>query len=134
MYLDYYKSLKHQIQREVRRLHTNYISSIITPLGTHNKKFWSYIKNLRKDTCNIPSLFVNGNEVLENQAKTEVLNDHFQPVFIKEDTSRLPSKGPSPYQPLDDFVVTTAGIDNLLVGLDVHKASGPDHISARVLK
>ena len=134
MYLDHYKSLKHQIQREVRRLHSNYINSIITPLGTHNKKFWSYIKNLKKDTCNIPSLFVNGSEVLENQAKTEVFNDHFQSVFTKEDTSRLPSKGPSPYQPLDDFVVTTAGIDNLLVGLDVHKASGPDHISARVLK
>ena len=96
MYLDHYKSLKHQIQREVRRLHSNYINSIITPLGIHNKKFWSYIKNLKKDTCNIPSLFVNGSEVLENQAKTEVFNDHFQSDFTREDTSRLPSKDQVP--------------------------------------
>ena len=35
---------------------------------------------------------------------------------------------------MGDINVTTSGIINLLQNLDVHKTSGPDEISARLLK
>jgi len=35
---------------------------------------------------------------------------------------------------MPDISITTAGILNLLQNLDVHKASGPDQVSSRVLK
>ena len=35
---------------------------------------------------------------------------------------------------MPDISITTAGILKLLQNLDIHKASGPDQVSARVLK
>ena len=46
----------------------------------------------------------------------------------------LPDKGPSPHPTMPDFNITISGIKKLLHNLNVHKATGPDEISARVLK
>ena len=62
------------------------------------------------------------------------MNTQFQSVFTKEHSGPLPDKGPSPHPIMPDISITTAGILNLLQNLDIHKASGPDQVSARVLK
>ena len=46
----------------------------------------------------------------------------------------MPDKGPSPHLIMPDINITAAGILNLLQNLDVHKASGPDQVSSRILK
>ena len=45
-----------------------------------------------------------------------------------------PEKGPSPYPLMPDIIITTSDITNLLRGLNIHKASGPDQISTNFLK
>ena len=45
-----------------------------------------------------------------------------------------PNKGPSPYPTMPDITITSQGIENLLNGLKTYKASGPDAISATILK
>ena len=62
------------------------------------------------------------------------MNTRFQLVFTKEHSGPLTDKDPSPHPIMPDISITTAGILNLLQNLDIHKASGPDQVSARVLK
>ena len=53
-YCEHYKSLKHTIQKEIRKSHQQYINTLISTENENdtyshsNKKLWSYIKNLRK--------------------------------------------------------------------------------------
>ena len=119
-----------------------YINDLITPPSecdhnqpsTNLKKFWTFIKSLRKDNCNIQSLKLNDSVVTDGMDKAEVLNSYFQSIFTNELDTELPNKGPSPYPSMSNIDVTIQGIAKLLNGLNVHKASGPDLISTRFLK
>ena len=46
----------------------------------------------------------------------------------------LPDKGPSPHPTMPKISITISGIRKLLQNLDIHKAMGPDQISAEILK
>ena len=52
----------------------------------------------------------------------------------KETDSEIPSKGTSPFTAMGEITVDPKGVLKLLNGLKVHKAPGPDGLSARVLK
>ena len=137
-----YKSLKHTIQREIRSSHQRYVSSLIStgneegqqPYHRNNKKLWTYIKGLRKDNSGIPPLSVNGTVTSNSSQKSEMLSNHFNSVFTTEDLDNFPDKGPSPHPVIENINVCSNGIRNQLNSLDVHKATGPDGISARILK
>ena len=101
---------------------------------TQVKKFWSYIKAVKKDNTSILSLIHNDNILSETSAKAEALNAQFSSVFTNEHFDEFPDKGPSPHPVLPDLNITSEGIFSLLANLNVHKAAGPDYITARVLK
>ena len=88
----------------------------------NQKKFWSYIKALRKENTNVPVLKKNDiNNYYETSLdKAEILNDQFQSVFTIETDSPLPDKGPSLHPTIPDITI--------------HKACGPDQIRGRILK
>ena len=62
------------------------------------------------------------------------MNAQFQSVFTIEDLTIFPEKGPNPYPSILDITITSNGIAQLLSGLDVYKAPGPDNIGPLVLK
>ena len=135
-----FKSLKHSIQKDMRKAYWEYINSLIC-VDTANsdyfkqpKKFWSYMKSLQKDSTGIPCLKTNGHMVTDNLSKAKILNAQFQSVFTIEDLTTFPKKGPSQYPSIPDVTITSNGIAQLLSGLDVHKAPGPDSIGPLVLK
>ena len=68
------------------------------------------------------------------QVKAIILNDQFASAFTEEDTSTLPSLGPSPFPEVPAFEIGIEGVKKLLKGLKPHKASGPDNIPTRFLK
>ena len=125
-----------------RRVFTSRLASqVVLPLNTSlktsscNKRFWSFIKHLKKDNVTILTLLDNGAEVSDNIGRTEVLNRQFKSVFTKESTtSDLPNKGPSPYPDMCHFTIAEEGVLHLLSTLNVHKACGPDQINANFLK
>ena len=82
----------------------------------------------------ITSLQSDGNPVTDSLGKAELLNKQFKSVFTIEPAGDLPNKGPSPYPTMPDITITSQGIENLLNDLKIHKASGPDVISATILK
>ena len=57
-----------------------------------------------------------------------------KPVFTNEPATDLPDKGPSPHPIMPEISFTCQGIENLLNGLQTHKATGPDAIGATIRK
>ena len=118
--------------------HNAYISRLITYSedGTSSinlKRFWSFIKKLRKDNNGIQPL-KDGNIITDSKEKANVFNSHFRSVFTNEPDEILPDKGLNPHPLMEDITITTPGILTLLQNLNIHKASGPDTISTRLLK
>ena len=70
----------------------------------------------------------------DSKEKANICNRQFQSAFTREDDSDPPSKGTSPFSSMGDITVDPKGVAKLLDGLNVHKASGPDGLNARVLK
>ena len=75
------------------------------------KKFWSFVKSLKKDAFGINSLRENGILKTDTLDKANICNRQFESAFTRESDTEIPSKGTY-----------------------IHKASGPDGLSARVLK
>ena len=90
------------------------------------KKFWSYIKAIKRDSISILSLIQNGDLLTEVPVKA--FNAQFSSVFTIEHLNDFPDKGPSPYLAMPDLNITTEGISNLLANLNIHKAAGPDYV------
>ena len=77
---------------------------------------------------------MHGTLINNSKDKAEALNCQFQSVFTHEDLTHLPScNGPS-HPVMPDISISVDGVLNLLKTLDTKKASGPDNISAHILK
>ena len=63
-----------------------------------------------------------------------ICNRQFQSAFTRESYAEIPLKGTSPFTPMGESTVDPNGVLKLLNNLKIHKASGPDGLSARVLK
>ena len=63
-----------------------------------------------------------------------ISTNRFQSAFTQETDGELPSKGDSPFPSMWDITVDPSGVAKLLGKLNIHKASGPDDLNARVLK
>ena len=66
--------------------------------------------------------------------KANICNRQFQSAFTRELDTEPQSKDTSPFTPMGEITVDPNGILKLLNNLKIHKASGPDGLSTRVLK
>ena len=66
--------------------------------------------------------------------KANICKRQFQSAFIRESDDEIPSKRTSPFTPMGEITVDPNGVLKLLNNLKIHKAPGPDGLSARVLK
>ena len=98
------------------------------------KKFWPFVKSLKKDAFGITSLRENGILKTDTLDKAIICNRQFESAFTREFVTEIPSKGTSPFTAMDEITVDPKGVLKLLNNLNIHKASGPDGLSARVLK
>ena len=96
--------------------------------------FWSFVKSLKKDASWITSLRENGILKTDTVDKANICYKQFQSAFTRETDSEIPCKGTSPFTPMVEITVDPKGVLKLLNVLKVHKAPGPDGLSARVLK
>ena len=66
--------------------------------------------------------------------KTDILNNYFTSVFTQHSTGPPPPIQGSPFPGISPIAINCDGIAQRLTTLDVHKATGPDHIPSRLLK
>jgi hypothetical protein len=130
-----YQRIKQESRAVCKQAYNDYINNMISADGS-NKKFWSYVKNLRKDNSGVAPLEDrNGQIQPEPKVKANILNDQFSSVFnAEEDHNSIPNKGPSPFPTMPSITVGRNGLLKLLQGLKIHKATGPDEVSCRLLK
>ena len=59
------------------------------PINSSHKKFWRYIKSLRRDNAGVPPLKHGSSLTSDPHDKAKILNDQFFSVFTHEDLSDL---------------------------------------------
>ena len=135
---------KAQVQKELRVAHSNYLQEILVD-GSNNqydndnkqrvgKRFFSYVKSLKKDSMGVAPLLDEGYLVSDGRGKADILNRQFKSVFTTEDTSSVPTLDNTKYPDIPPLHITEDGVRKLLEGLNPHKAQGPDQLPPRVLK
>ena len=89
-------------------------SSLLDKHDKCTKKFWQYIKGMRKEQISIKTLCYNGQTYTDSEGKANALNNQFVSVFTNED------KFPLPYIPneltpnIALIMINVEGIFNLL--------------------
>jgi hypothetical protein len=96
-----YLELKRQTQKRLRRIFWDYLEKLFTeenfPTTPEpksrglNKKFWSFIKHRRTESCGISPLKDQGKLHTDPQSKAEILNKQFQSAFSQPQGS--PERG-----------------------------------------
>ena len=92
------------------------------------------MKSLKKEASGITSLREIGILKTDTVEKANTCNRQFQSAFTREADTEIPLKGASPFSSMEEITVDPVGVAKLLTELNIHKAFGPDGLSARVLK
>ena len=131
-----YQQIKREVQKDLRQEHRAYVENILTDDGestSTNKRFWNYVKYRRSDNSGIGTL-KNGSQLITDPTeKAETLNNHFKSVFTTDSQPR-PTVIPDNNTTMPPISVSVKGVYDQLRKLHVHKATGPDNLSARLLK
>ena len=69
------------------------------------KRFWSFVKSLKKDASGITSLRENRILKTDTVDKANICNKQIQSAFTRETDSEIPSKGTSPFTPMGEITV-----------------------------
>ncbi|KAI8512059.1 hypothetical protein Bbelb_111590 [Branchiostoma belcheri] len=141
---------KKEINKKMKECYWKYIEEVVLDINTDttdsnqskspsckqvNKKFWSFLKSLKSERAGVSHLKNEGRLISDGKAKANILNQQFQSVFTNEPLEApLPNMGPSPHPLMPEINIVTNGITTLLENLNPHKACGPDHVHACVLK
>ena len=129
-----YKQVKNEVNSLLETAHRNYCSNLFNDTSKSKKKFWSYIKSIRKDNTGIAPLKDGETTYTTAKQKACALNNQFQSVFTTEDLSNIPQLDNSIHPPLQNLSFTTHGIQVLLERLEPAKAPGPDQIPTKIIK
>ena len=128
-----FKEVRTRCRREIRRAQAEYTESIFSDEGSKSK-FWSFIKQKRKDSCSVAPLRKEGVLISDAVGKANILNEQYCSVFNPDNRGSEPAKDTSQTSDMPDIQVTQEGVEKMLRGLKINKAAGPDQISPCVLK
>ena len=79
------------------------------------KRFWSFIKSLRKDNCRVVSRKENGKMHVDPKDNANIPNRQYESTLPREDTysniPNIPKPRGEPCQPMPDIIVTEEGVE-----------------------
>ena len=124
----HYKRFRAHVQKVIRDAYCKHISGIFSfdtdcadpdcPRKHEKaKKFWSFVKSLKKDAFGINSLRENGILKTDILDKANICNRQFESAFTRESDTEIPSKGTSPFSPMGEITVDPKGVLKLLNNL-----------------
>ena len=131
-----YKRIRNGVVTLLRKAKSSYFKNL-NPKG-NSKKFWSAVKYLNKKHNSIPVLNYGSIAANTNEEKAEVFNSFFStcfnPTFPPFSPSNVPTASTCDNSSIGDLMCTEEDVYGLLSSLGTSKTSGPDGISARMLK
>ena len=98
---------------------------------------WCHIKSKKQESSGVAPLknkdgFIHS----DSSSKVEILNEQFVSAYTREDSSKIPTKGPSSLPSMEPIELQSKGVHKPLLNLKihVHKAAGLDYIPNFILK
>ena len=128
-----YKAARNRVTNLLRRAKRQYFHQL-NP--NDPKSFWKYVKFANNSEPSIPVLQCDGFEYVTDQEKAQKLNSYFSSCFNTSHPPLLPTGVAflEDQQLFVDLYCTVEEVEHALQCLVSSKASGPDKISARMLK
>ena len=119
----------------IRSKKREYISSLASSVKEKPKEFWRFFKTKTTGSSLPDTLTHHHEQFITAERKADAFNKYFASTFHPA-TPRSSSDGSSNYgeNTLDSICVRTEEISYILSNLSTVKATGPDEISARMLK
>ena len=129
-----YKLKRNEVTQLLRNSKKDYFKKMMP----NSKQFWKTVRLLKGGSKTIPTLLVNNHEASSDLEKVEVLSDYFRKCF----NDSVPPLTPADVQSIktvpdscpEHLLCTEEEVLSLLQSLDVTKASGPEGISAHMLR
>ena len=129
-----YRKARNQVNKALSTAHQRYCAHLFDNAhSNNNKRFWSLVKQLRKDHQSVATLCVENELKTTPSSKAEALNHQFYSVFTRENNDTPLINFPK-YPNMANIEFTTQGIQKLLQELKPGKAAGPDNIPTQILK
>ena len=113
--------------------HFEYLRGMIGDFKCNPKRFWSFLKCVKGKTSQIPVLMDGQREVTDDVARAGLLNRTFAGKFSDPEVASYPESPVYDLPILDKVDVSEDRVRSILNDLNVHKACGPDNVSARVI-
>ena len=134
--LQRYKNIKTTTREACRKAYKDYIEHVISPDCTSNpKRFWSFINSKKTESVGVSALkSTDGLTYSDTMTKANILNNQFSSVFNTNECTSNIQEVKNVSTTMDKIIVTENGVAKLLKNLKIHKASGPDGLSTRLLK
>ena len=137
-HLEKYNQLRNLVLTKTRRAKRLFFRKLAI-LSPNKKQYWKTVKLLTRSCSTILSLITDeGSEVTDDDGKADALNSFFSKCFNRKENPLTNSDwesvtSPSPECP-EEYLCTEQQVFDLLSTLDVSKSTGPDGISAKMLK
>ena len=134
-----FKKSRSDAKKECHRASKQFLSRLTDNLVDKPKRFWTFIRNNRREKAPVPELKSVGSTTTATTAtsaidKANMLNNFFQSVYTREETEHIPMMSSRCPTRMSAIQITTAGVKKQLLGLNVSKTAGPDRIPTRILK
>ena len=134
-YVQKYKHVRNKVVTLLRNSRKNFFKN----LNPRKKAFWKAVKSVSRNSSEIPTLKSNNVTVATNDAKATMLSHTFCQNFNKSalpltHADVIPIPRTSHTYIDSNLLCTEPEVFDLLASLDISKATGPDGISAQMLK
>ena len=110
------------------------IKGLIGDFQSNPKRFWTFLKCIKGSEGQLSVLRDGEREVSGDIDRANLLNRTFAEKFTRGDVVQFPDATVHDLPTLDKFTVSETAIRSALHNLQVHKACGPDNVSARIIK
>ena len=118
-----YKKFRAHVQKVIRDAYWRHVSNIFTLEENETdpdspkknikvKRFWSFVKSLKKEASGITSLRENGILKTDTVEKANICNRQFQSAFTREADTEIPLKGARPFSSMEEITVDPVGPQN----------------------
>ena len=117
--------------------HKNKLRADLKNSSRSSKCWWRTVKHFmnKNHSTTVPSLIHDGKHIADSFSKAEIFNSFFlEQSKVDSSSASLPEITDPPVSTLDSISIMETEVLDILLSLDTSKASGPDGISAKLLK
>ncbi len=130
-----FRDLRRAVKGLIKTKKREYIKNLAETLTTNPKEFWKFFKSKSCKSSLPDTMTLADSSFTTSTAKADALNQFFASVFLpRPNTPRVPTLTTTFDSSTEFIPVSIEEVLCLLSALSIGKATGPDGISARLLK